>query len=297
MYEVRESWDGTRYIRQISGTTLHILLSHNPSQHQFAFYHFTHYLSSFHLPSPPLLLGRGAHSYWRPRGFASHGPRPLHALQIFLPCDRTTFIATTAKHPASRSYIPGEVAVYGGPQGGASGVDELCVCISDDIAIPLEIFTPQDIEVPTHLPWNVFSHSAEGGYILLPLYALIAALQQYSHLQGWISRGHANVVPRLRLLAEDIHDLRYLCYSQARFEGTKLDGGDRRFEGARGWAEGYVRGEFVAMDVETQAGRATALDHFGEIGLIVGAPRGVRYDLPGQKGWSYHYMNMQGRNT
>lgn len=102
-----------------------------------------------------------------------------------------------------------------------------------------------------------------------------------------MSQGYSGLESRLRGLAEDIHDLRYLCYSQARFQGVKVDVTDERLRMARVWTEGYLRA-FVGVDLETEAERSTAMDQLIVIGLVAGEVVGVRYDLPGQREWVYN---------
>lgn len=190
-----------------------------------------------------------------------------------------------AKEPGDRGYISGEVVTYGG--------GEVCVCIDDDVAVPLEIYGPEDIELPTWLPPKQFIHDADGSSILTPLWTLITSLRQYIRIRNWLSQppyqSNQNLQSRLQALSEDIHDLRYLCASQSRSQGRKLDPQDERLQRARTDVEGYLRG-YTGQDVETEAERSTATDQFIEIGLYVGVWHGVRYDLPGQQGWSYNPM-------
>src|SRR5579859_6955357 len=142
MWEYNDIWNGTTYTRHISGSTLQILLSHTPAQHLFTLSNLTYYTSFYQIPAP-ILLGRGSHAYWRPQGFANQGPRPLYAVQIYHPLGRREFITRIAKDPGNRGYIPGEVVSYGGQQQ-LGGEMEVCVCVDDDIALPLEIYGPED---------------------------------------------------------------------------------------------------------------------------------------------------------
>jgi hypothetical protein len=284
MWEYRDSWDGTTYTRQIAGTTLQVLLTHTAPQHLFAFSNLTDYTTLFptlSLPHSPLLLGRGSHSHWRPLGFANQGPRPLHALQIYVPLPRVQFLAQISHDPGNRTYFPGEVIHYG-PHG-----LETCVTLNDDIAIPLEIYGPQELQLPTWLNLSAYSTEIDGSRILSPLWTLITQLQQAFQIRIWMSQGYGGLETRLRALKEDIHDLRYLCYSQARFQGVRADVTDQRLSAVRVWTEGYLRG-FVGTDVETEAERTTAMDQLIVIGLVEGEVQGVRYDLPGQREWVYN---------
>src|SRR5579862_3736805 len=175
MWEYRDTWTGTRYARQISGTTLQVLASHDTRQHLFAFSNLTHYVSRFPslgLSHQPILIGRGSHDFWRPSGFANHGPRPLYNLQIYVPMSRQQFLAHVSKDPGHRSYIPGEIVKYG-----IYG-EETCVCIKDDVALPLEVYGPEDLQVPTWLNLNEYTTDSNGARVLSPIWTLITSLQQ-----------------------------------------------------------------------------------------------------------------------
>ena len=87
-------------------------------------------------------------------------------------------------------------------------------------------------------------------------------------------------------LAEDIHDFRYLCYSQARYQGQRVASDDPYLARARNNVAAYLR-SFHQQDVQTEAERETATDHFIEIGLYPRAVvMGPRYNLLGQAGWN-----------
>src|SRR5271156_5540936 len=84
-YNYYDTWDGSRYTRQVEYSTLKILLQHGTSLHILAASQLNMYCSSFSQTESPIVIGRGCHNIWRPSGFAGNGTRELYALEVYSP--------------------------------------------------------------------------------------------------------------------------------------------------------------------------------------------------------------------
>lgn len=237
------------------------------------------------------MFGRGALNIWRPGGYLSRGTKPVGALEVFSPLmSRETFTAAVGKTPDQRQYLPGEVIVYGN--------GDMAVCIDGsrrEIAIPLGLFSSADggmADFPLWENWALLVSRERGYNVLTAVYTLVVALQQWVDIRAkgvsasndpYCSQQERTMIEyREGELMEDIHDLRYLCYSDALHRGIKVSTNEPRLGIARQNVETYLRSlNEASTDFEYQ----TAADHFITIGLKLGAALGPQYGLPGQSGW------------
>jgi hypothetical protein len=293
-WSYQDVWTGTGYRRQIQGSTLHVLTQINDSQLYSAAQLLHSYCTSFGYDGP-IVIGRGCHNIWRPAGYASRGTRPVSCLEVYSPdMTREAFASLFAKTPDKRQYVPGEVVAYG-QQG------EMAVCLNgysnslSEIAVPLTVYSSADAIMagyPHHIARQLMVSSSHGFNILLPLYGLIVALGQLARIWMDLSFTPINDASaqywnygtqwRQTVLEEDIHDFRYLCYSQAMHQYVRVWPDDPQLEEARQNVETYLRSFTMANDVYSEAARETATNHFILIGLHRGAYQGPRYDIPGQ---------------
>lgn len=294
-WEFRDNWTRGGYRRQIEGCTIEVLLKHNDSQHTNAARQLHNYCSFFGYDGP-IVIGRGCHNVWRPSGFSGQGTRELYALEVFSPnMSRETFASVFGKTPDKIQYLPGEVILYG--QG------EMAVCLDSyngvETAIPLSVFTSMDpcmADFPSHIPFQYLVSSSCGFHVLSPIWGLVVALGKWARLQMDINASTNNLTAptqwqgeleyRQAAVADDIHDFRYLCYSQARYQNIRVASDDPGLWAARQHAQTYLR-SFNQLDPYSEAERETATDHFIEIGLYArGTIMGPRYDLQGPTGWN-----------
>jgi len=291
----RDTWNGRGYTRQIQGCTLRILLQHTDNQHYSAARDLHSYCSLFGIDGP-IVIGRGSHNIWRPEGYASLGTRTLSMLEVY--CEsmtRENFAAIVGKTPDQRQYLPGEVVLYG------NGV-EMAVCLDgyggEESAIPLAVYSSADAAMagfPGHVPRESMMSSSYGFNLICPLWALVLALGQWAQLQTEISKCTNDPASyewvsyyehRQATVADDIHDLRYLCYSNFLKDGTCVQANDQYLEETRRHVDSYLRG-WVGTDAVSEAQRETATDHFVHIGLLTrGGVMGPRYDIYGTQGWN-----------
>jgi hypothetical protein len=288
MGSYQDSWTGTSWRRNIQGSTLRVLDVLDDYQLQTAASNLETYCRSLGCEGP-IVIGRGCHNIWRPQGFGNNGTQPLYALEVYLPdMSREQFIATFAKAPDNRQYTPGEVLQYG-QQG------ELAVCLDtfSETAAQLHIYCPGDGLMGTfpNLPRQTITDTSYGYSVMLPIYGLIASMSQWAVLRTNHNISASNPVYsywRQGQLQADIHDFRYLCYSQAKHSHVRVDPNDPNLAGARLDVDTYLR-SFDRSDGWSDALRETATDYFVEIGLIDRAP------LPGPHyGPTSHWGNWLG---
>ena len=290
MLQYQDVWTSSGYRRQVQGCTLQIILQPTDSQHHCAALQLHNYCSFFNHDGP-FVVGRGCHNIWRPYGVADQGTKSICALEVFsLDQSRETFISIFARDPNNRQYLPGEVVVYG--QG------EMAVCLdSSDVAVPLAVYSVSDpvmADFPVHIARATLINSHLGFNLCNPIYALVGVLGQWVRMRTDVAQlmnnpaqyqWCAQLEGRIRLLEEDINDFRFLCYSQAKLDGVKVNVNDDALAGARRNVVTYLR-SFVGNDAYTEGERQLATSHFVEIGLFErSSPSPPQDDIQRQTGW------------
>jgi hypothetical protein len=292
MFPFRDYRHGMTYHRQLEGSTLQITLSPTSSQLNTAISELSTYTRLFSQP-PPILIGRGCHNLWRPKGFMDRGTRPVSSLEVYSEMSRETFIARMGVRPDSRQGLPGEVIVY--------GEGEMAVCLDGtEIAVPLSLFSPSDgvmMDFPSWVPREMLVYDQFGYNVLYPIWGLVAALGMWSRVRQDLTAVINNpsaptywrtqLETKVRGAEEDIHDFLYLCYSQAKLYGIRcgIPLEDAWMTSTRNNVTAYLR-SFDTNDVYAEATRQTATDHFVELGLFSGAVLGPQYGMYGQGGWN-----------
>jgi hypothetical protein len=157
------------------------------------------------------------------------------------------------------------------------------------------------VDFPFHVPRQSLVSSNCGFHVLYPLWSLILSLGQWVRIRSdlakvstvttttndvAINQWRIGMEFRQAALKDDIHDLRYLCYSQAKLHGVRVAVNDLNLANAKRNVDAYLR-SFDQLDIFSEADRETATDHFIEIGLYARGPViGPRYDIPEQFGWN-----------
>jgi len=285
-YNYHDTWDGTRYLRQIEYSTLKIVLQHDTTLHGLAAAQLTMYCSSFPQTEAPIVIGRGCHNIWRPSGFAANGTRELYALEVYSPqLSRNMFALIFGRTVDLLQHVPGEVVVYG------SQNQEIAVCVQDgyggEKAVPLWIYGPGELSaIPTTLPRTTYSTTQIGINLLLPVWGLVVALSEWVRCKNDLAyyltapqEWRSQLENKQRRLYDDIWDFRYYCFSLAKAQGTNLVAyNDPLFQNARQDVEIYLRSFTEATYVRAEAERETASDQFVTIGLLVALIKGPIYE-------------------
>jgi hypothetical protein len=294
MLSYRDVWTPERGNRRyIEGCTLQIILNPADWQHGMAALQLHSYCGYFN-EQGPIVIGRGCYNTWRPDGFANRGTRILFALEAYsLSMTKEAFTTKFAKQPNQREYLPGEVVVYG--QG------DLAVCIGnpkDDVAIPLKLFSASDPEMggfPIHLSQQEISASEAGFNLAKPIWAVAVAVGEWFQNRNELATRpidptnydyrRAYLRWRQAYLDEDLHDLLYLAFSQAKYNGVYVQANDANLATLRTYVEGYLR-SFDQNHYTDEAMRETVTDYFIQIGFYArGTVMGPRQHMYGQRGW------------